>query len=62
MAAFDDNKRSIDSWHLELSIVQQGFSRLVQEFDDDSMSSIAHVLNLRFLHLVESFPFAQVEK
>lgn len=52
--------RSLDDWHLQLSILQESFNRALLNFsessDPTSYVSLFHVLNDYFLFLVDTFP------
>jgi len=49
--------RSLNSWHLELSILQTAFSNQVAQVEDEEQGAIFHVLQEHLIHLVESLPF-----
>jgi hypothetical protein len=52
--------RSLDDWHLQLSILQEAFNRALLNFSDSSdplsYASLFHVLDDYFLFLVDTFP------
>lgn len=55
--ADNDYLARLDAWRLELGILQNAFERVaVMVSDDSEAGAIAHVLNDRFIHLVESMP------
>jgi len=48
----------LNSWHLDLSLVETGLSHVVSTIEDDeAMSAIGCILSNRFHDLVESCPF-----
>ena len=56
MAAYVD---LLNSWHLELAITQQGIAKVLLDLSafDDDLGSIAHVMALRLVALVDTCPF-----
>jgi hypothetical protein len=42
-------------------MIHTGLDHVVSTIDDEPMNAIGHVLSNRFLDLVETFPFPQVD-
>ena len=63
MAAVKPYSDQLNTWHLELAIVQEAISRVISDLSDydDALAATGHVLKLRLLALVESCPFPPCE-
>ena len=50
---------SLNAWHLELAITQQGIAKLLLDLSalDDDLGAIAPVMALRLAALVDTCPF-----
>jgi len=50
--------RQLNDWHLELAMLRDLVDHILTELEGpDWMTSSAHIAQVRFTHLVESFPF-----
>lgn len=50
--------RQLNDWHLELAMLRDLVDHILTEVDGpDWMTSSAHIVQARFAHLLDSFPF-----
>lgn len=59
-SSIDDYRRRLDAWHLEVSMAVRSLSFLIKQNQsdfDDPLGDIAHIVEKRAMHLVESIPF-----